>query len=150
MKIKNLVASMGVLALFASVGCVTREEVYGDAVMLPQAATGSDAVVVIARDSGFNSSFDASTTRAAPGKIVFTLTNAGEQHHELAVVPFENGRYGFPIAEIESTGSGKSASMRVDLGPGSYWLVCLLNVEVGENLTSHLVRGMELAFEVTH
>ena len=114
MKIKNLVASMGVLALFASVGCVTREEVYGDAVMLPLAATGSDAVVVTSREF----SFESSAARAPAGKVVFTLVNAGKQHHELAIVRFEGGRYGLPVAEIEAIEPGESASMRADLGAG--------------------------------
>ncbi|MEX2245435.1 MAG: hypothetical protein WEC75_01995 [Dehalococcoidia bacterium] len=104
----------------------------------------------------------AAPATATAGKIYFLVQNAGpEDAHEFVVIrtdlapdalPVEDGRIPEDevdlLDEIEPFTPGSSASLVLDLEPGSYVLICnIAEVEEGE-LESHYQMGMHTAFTV--
>ncbi|MFN0147539.1 MAG: hypothetical protein ACKVT1_13580 [Dehalococcoidia bacterium] len=104
-----------------------------------------DAIAVVLQEFGF----DAARASGRSGSIDFAIRNGGQQQHEFVVVPFEDGRYGPILGEVEALEPGEGGLLRISLAPGRYKLVCLLLSETHERPTSHLDLGMSLDFEVT-
>jgi hypothetical protein len=122
-------------------------------VEIPEGATVIDGELV-------DYAFELSQTSAPAGDIAFTVTNTGEYPHEIAVLQLPDGItiddvfadeslfaqvqfFGFTFAE-----PGQAANPLVlrDLPPGTYTLVCFVDVPEG---VPHVMRGMVLEFEVT-
>ena len=90
------------------------------------------------------------------GTVAFAAKNTGATEHDLIVLKtdlapnalvikagiVDEKASGTLIGEIEldKLGRGESASMTLELEPGSYVLIC--------NLPAHYLRGMRVAFEV--
>lgn len=103
-----------------------------------------------------------STATVAPGDIYFLVENVGpEDPHEFVIIRTDLAPGDLPITdgkvpedeidlvdEIEPFSPGSSASITVNLEPGSYVLICnIAEVEDGE-LESHYQLGMRTAFTV--
>lgn len=101
-------------------------------------------VEVTARDFRF----ELSASAVNAGKLVLSFRNAGDETHEMAVVPFDHGSYGLPVAEIKALPPGHVDALQVDLKPGSYRIVCLQKMASGQGSVSHMSLGMEAALEV--
>ena len=144
MNLRILLAFMGAVALLASTGCVTREEAQEAAVLLPGVPTSGEIVEITGREF----TFESAASIVKPGKLVFVFRNGGAEMHEMAVVPFERGGYGLPVAEIEGIPPGQVEALQVALKPGAYRIVCILTSATATGSPSHLSLGMELAFEV--
>lgn len=125
-------------------GCVARETVAGGAVQLSQPPTSQETVRVYAQEY----EFEADAQRIQAGRTVFFVHNRGLRSHELAIVPFEGGRYGLPVGEVEALEPGEEGAVEVGLGPGTYRLVCLLTSQDSGG-ASHMSLGQELTIEVT-
>ena len=99
-------------------------------------------------------------TSAPAGDIAFDVTNTGEYPHEIVVLQLPEGVtveallgdeslfaqvqfLGFTFAE---PGQTASSLVLVDVAPGTYTLVCFVDVPEG---IPHVMRGMVLEFEVT-
>jgi hypothetical protein len=104
--------------------------------------------------------FILSATSAPAGDIAFNLTNTGEYPHEMIVLQLPDGItiedvfadeslfaqvqfLGFTFAE---PGQAANPLVLVDVQPGTYTLVCFVDVPEG---VPHVMRGMVLEFEVT-
>ena len=97
-----------------------------------------------------------SSAQAAAGTVTFTITNRGTVTHEFVVLKTdlateklqttgdgevdEESAELAGIDEIEDIAAGARASLKVDLEPGRYVLIC--------NLAGHYGGGMRTAFEV--
>jgi hypothetical protein len=104
--------------------------------------------------------FVLSETSAPAGDIAFTVTNTGEYPHELVVLKLPEGVTVEALFEDESLfeqveflgftfaepGQDASPLVMVDVEPGTYTLVCFVDVPEG---IPHVMRGMVLEFEVT-
>lgn len=99
------------------------------------------------------------------GAVAFEVTNAGEEPHELVVM-----RTGTPVAdlptgpdgavdeasvdgevigEVEEFPAGQDCAGVLDLGPGTYALVCnIVEKDVGQ-IEAHYELGMRASFTVT-
>lgn len=93
--------------------------------------------------------FDAAQDSVRQGVVDFAITNQGNEHHEFVIVPYDDGRFGEPVAEHEALEPGQRGVLRVTLSPGHYRLVCLLVTVKPEGPVSHIALGMDRAFEVT-
>jgi len=104
--------------------------------------------------------FILSQASAPAGDIAFNVTNTGEYPHELMVLMLPEGIMVEDVfadeslfAHVQSVGftfamPGAAASplVMVDLQPGTYTLVCFVDVPEG---IPHVMRGMIAEFEVT-
>lgn len=106
-----------------------------------------DAILVTMRDYKLEVGLDAKKA----GTIEFVANNLGLVDHELVIVPVDEGRYGDPIVDTESFGTGENRAVRVGLGPGTYELVCLLTFSDLPALkwSSHMAMGMRATLEIT-
>jgi hypothetical protein len=104
--------------------------------------------------------FELDETSAPAGTIAFDVTNTGEYPHEIIIVGLPEGItvedvfedeslfeqvqfYGFTFSE---SGEDAPPLVLVDMEPGTYTLVCFIDVPEG---VPHVMRGMILEFEVT-
>lgn len=99
-------------------------------------------------------------TSAPAGDIAFNVTNTGEYPHEMVMLQLPDGVTVEALLEDESlfaevqffgftfAGPGQAAMPLVfaDLEPGTYTLVCFVDVPEG---VPHVMRGMVAEFEVT-
>ncbi len=93
--------------------------------------------------------FDLTAASAKAGAVDFVVSNDSLNEHEFVIVPYEDGRYGMPVGEIEPFGGGETKALRATLDPGQYRFVSLvISVENGTP-KSDMSRGMNAAFEVT-
>jgi uncharacterized cupredoxin-like copper-binding protein len=98
-----------------------------------------------------------STTEISAGELTFAASNAGASVHEFEIFSVPEGAdpnslliddnvadtdgAGLRIVdEVEEIAPSTSASLKVNLGPGSYALIC--------NLPGHYGQGMHTAFTV--
>jgi uncharacterized cupredoxin-like copper-binding protein len=103
------------------------------------------------------------TASAPAGKVYFLVQNAGpEDPHEFVIVrsdkapndlPVEDGKVSEDdvdiIDEIEPFTPNSTASITVDLQPGSYVLICNITEKEADGSTeSHYQNGMAAAFKV--
>jgi polyhydroxyalkanoate synthesis regulator phasin len=123
-----------------------------------EAAAGATVVDVTATEYAF----ELGSTSVAAGPVAFTMTNAGEEEHELSfgrladgvtleqILAFE----GDPEAEGLATDLGGECCLEpggagvvnVDLQPGTWALVCFLDSPEGP---PHALLGMATTIEVT-
>lgn len=95
---------------------------------------------------------------AAAGRTVFTIRNAGDDPHQIAVVylpddlpPLDVQLQGAtrrnvaPLAGVSSRSPGQTGTFAVDLGPGRYGLLCFERHENGE---IHALHGEAVEFHV--
>lgn len=96
------------------------------------------------------------------GSVYFLVENAGpDDPHELVIIrtdeahdelPVEEGRVPEDevdmVDEIEPFSAGSSASIALDLEPGSYALICNIAEVEGFELESHYQLGMSAPFTV--
>lgn len=99
-------------------------------------------------------------TSAPAGDIAFNVTNTGEYPHEMVILQLPEGVtvealfedeslfaqvqfFGFTFAE---PGQAAMPLVLVDLPPGTYTVVCFVDVPEG---VPHVMRGMVIEFEVT-
>lgn len=104
--------------------------------------------------------FELSETSAPAGTIAFDVTNTGEYPHEIVIVGLPEGItvedvfedeslfeqvefYGYTLADA---GQDAPPLVLVDMEPGTYTLVCFVDMPEG---IPHVMRGMILEFEVT-
>jgi hypothetical protein len=144
MDLRTLLASMGAVALLASSGWVSRGEVRAVPVALGSLPTSGQIIEITAREYRI----DWTATAVHSGKLAFIFRNAGDETHEMAVVPYDHGEYGLPVAEIEAVPPGHIEALQVDLKPGSYRIVCLQMTSSGRGSVSHMSIGMEALLEV--
>jgi hypothetical protein len=105
----------------------------------------ANAIHVSAKDY----EFDLPTTSAPRGTFDFVVHNESLSEHEFMIVPYNDGRYGMPIGEIEPFGGGETKALRVTLEPGHYRFVSLV-ISVASGIPeSDMSRGMNVGFEVT-
>lgn len=99
---------------------------------------------------------DTSASRARPGSVLFAIANFGTIEHEFLVVRTAYGPGGIPVGdggrfderdpgievvdEIGEWPAGEARTLRVDLTPGTYELLC--------NLPGHYSNGMHHVFVV--
>ena len=76
-------------------------------------------------------------TTVPRGLVRFNLVNYGEDGHDLVV----RARHGREVGRIGELRSGKRATLRLRLAPGSYRLIC--------DLADHEARGMVTTLRVT-
>src|SRR5689334_22231896 len=50
--------------------------------------------------------FDAAQDSVRQGVVDFAITNQGNEHHEFVIVPYDDGRFGEPVAEHEALEPG--------------------------------------------
>lgn len=134
-------AVAGTLAAVAHLGCTS------DAPLPPQPTT----VQVTMRDHAF----DIEPAPPVPaGRVVFVAHNAGEAMHELAVValpeddgeaPSEGGMAVPTMGVIHPRAPGEHGRVAVDLTPGRYALVCLVQTQEG---VAHTELGQRVDFVV--
>ena len=93
--------------------------------------------------------FNLSAASAHAGTIDFVVQNDSLNEHEFMIVPFEDGRYGTPIGEIEPFVGGVPLALRAKLAPGNYRFVCLIISVIDGKPRSHMSRGMNVPFTVT-
>lgn len=105
----------------------------------------ADAVQISAKSY----QFDLSVPSATAGTVDFVVHNDSLNEHEFMIVPYEDGRYGAPIGEIEPFGGGETKALRAQLEPGHYRFVCLVVSVVNGAPKSDMSRGMNADFEVT-
>lgn len=74
-------------------------------------------------------------------KVFFKGTNKGPSEHELEILDSS----GKPLGEIEAMPPGRSATLALELEPGTYTAQCLVEVE-GK---THADLGMKATFRVT-
>ena len=108
-----------------------------------------EASTAAVRVSATDYQFTLTAVRAKAGTIDFVVHNNSLTEHEFMIVPFENGRYGVPVAEIEPFGGGETKALRAQLAPGHYRFVCLVISVVNDTPRSDMSRGMNALFEVT-
>jgi len=135
-----LLASVAV-TLVAS-GCSTKETGGGDS---------RSAVGATLKD--FEITLD--QTSVSSGKVTFTLKNDGPSEHEFVVLRTDDAADALPIedgqatedaegvtnvGEKEDIAPGGTASLSLDLPPGSYVLIC--------NITGHYQQGMRTSLTV--
>ncbi len=118
----------------------------------------SDATVITGELVDY--AFELSETSAPAGTIAFDVTNTGEYPHEIVIVGLPEGItvedvfedeslfeqvefYGFTFADA---GQDAPPLVLVDMEPGTYTLVCFVDMPEG---IPHVMRGMILEFEVT-
>ncbi len=99
--------------------------------------------------SATNYRFDLPSSSAKTGTIDFVVHNDSLNEHEFMIVPYEDGRYGTPIGEIEPFGGGETKALRAQLAPGHYRFVCLVISVFNGTPKSDMARGMNASFEVT-
>jgi hypothetical protein len=122
-------------------------------VEIPEGATVIDGELV-------DYAFELSQTSASAGDIAFNVTNTGEYPHEMLVLQLPDGVTVDALLEDESLfaqvqflgftfaepGQTANPLVLVDVQPGTYTLVCFVDVPEG---MPHVMRGMVLEFEVT-
>ncbi|MBK5287499.1 MAG: hypothetical protein JJE46_03420 [Acidimicrobiia bacterium] len=117
-------------------------------------AKGTPVLVEVGDMMGVDGPMTMTATPAsvAAGKVTFTLKNTGTIEHEVVVLktdtPFDQlvvtkGKVSEKdsVGEVPELAAGKTASVTLDLKPGSYALVC--------NIKDHYGMGMRAAFTVT-
>lgn len=115
----------------------------------PVGGSGTTVEVTLADDS-----VTLSQSKVPAGGITFDTTNDGTVTHEIEVFEGETDPSSLPIEdhvantegwtlidEIEDITPGSSAELPIDLGPGTYQLVC--------NLSGHFEKGMYSTLTVT-
>jgi hypothetical protein len=94
--------------------------------------------------------FTLTAASAKAGTIDFVVSNDSLSEHEFMIVPFDDGRYGAPVGEIEPFGGGETQAVRATLTPGDYRFVCLIISVIDGKPKSDMARGMNVGFKVTH
>ena len=135
-------AALGLTAALGSAGCGNSAGANSAHKADTTAASAAPASTVDAKLSEFK--IDASTAKAAAGKVTFTATNNGKTEHELIVIrtdkPAADLGKGSRISEAGSVGevpsiaAGATKSNAIDLKPGHYALIC--------NIPGHYMGGM--------
>lgn len=105
---------------------------------------GGPGTTVAATEKDFAITLDKSTAPA--GTITFNVSNQGPSPHNVGVVAGggatrQGGLTGQVIKVTENFDGGKSATLTVDLQPGTYQIVC--------TIPGHVQLGMIVAFTVT-
>jgi plastocyanin len=106
--------------------------------------SGGPGTTINATEKDFAIALDKSSVPA--GTITFSIKNNGPSPHNLGVVPGNGasksgGITGKPIKESENIDNGKSATLTVDLQPGTYQVVC--------SIPGHVQLGMIMQLTVT-
>jgi uncharacterized cupredoxin-like copper-binding protein len=99
---------------------------------------------------------DLSSATGAAGEVTFNITNSGTVTHEFVVIKSDLASDKLPataegkvdeesteltgVDEVEDIAAGSTATLKVDLEPGHYVLIC--------NLPGHYTGGMRSSFEV--
>jgi len=98
----------------------------------PGTAPPGDATVV--EVSAFEFGYSASVTEVPAGVVAFELTNDGTMRHDLVLT-------GGPGGATAVIGSGETATLTVELEPGTYTIYC--------SVSNHRAQGMEFEITVT-
>ena len=133
-------------AALLSTACFSVE---AKAVPAPEEIDVSQASAGAIHISAKNYQFDLPSSSARAGTIDFVVHNDSLNEHEFMIVPYEDGRYGTPVGEIEPFGGGETKVLRAQLAPGHYRFVCLVISVVNDTPKSDMSRGMNVAFQVT-
>ena len=157
-------AAVALLSAWA-VGCGNDDNNDGSPTSVPTTAAqtplsgGSTGTTVTIRLNEYSVAPDAES--AVSGPIAFQVTNKGpKEEHEFVVVRTELAPDALPtqsdgsvnedavdvVDEIEEFPVGETMDLTVDLGPGSYVLICNVVQEQDGQTISHYERGMFRAF----
>jgi hypothetical protein len=143
--VKRFVPWLAIAGLI-SAACFNAE---ARAIPAPQEIDVSQASANAIHVSAKDFQFDLPTTSAPSGTLDFVVHNESLSEHEFMIVPYNHGRYGMPIGEIEPFGGGETKALRVTLEPGHYRFVSLV-ISVASGIPeSDMSRGMNVDFEVT-
>lgn len=121
------VIALAVATVLAACGGADPEETAD-----PGTSPPADATVV--EVSAVEFGYSASATQVPAGTVAFELTNDGEMGHDLVL---EGG----PGGATAVIGSGETATLTVELEPGTYALYC--------SVSNHRALGMEFEITVT-
>jgi uncharacterized cupredoxin-like copper-binding protein len=115
-----------------------------------ESSTSGDGITVTLRDFAI----EPATATAPSGSVEFAITNDGPSVHEFEVLATDTAPDALPVDsgvaqtepseivdEVEDIAPGTSASLSVDLDPGSYVIIC--------NIAGHYESGMHVGFTVT-
>jgi iron uptake system component EfeO len=117
-----LAGGLGLLALTGCGGMLTSSE------------TATDGSIAVSSSAD---SCEVAAAQAPPGKVVFKVTNTGDQVTEFYLLGEDGLRI---IGEVENIGPGITRDLVVQVAPGSYFTACKPGM-VGD--------GIRAAFTVT-